>query len=545
MLMYSAEFIGLLNIAAVPDAQTVLLLQSLFCLTVLAAVFLAADMAGQRQCISFAEHAKQNFRSCRPSLSCSLTAAVLTALLFYMPGMFLLAAPLPALLPALVLGLAFYTVSVLKFRILKEPLVWSDLLLVKELMLCPRYYLGYVKAWVLAVGALAICALAGLEYLLLTGTGQFFTLQICAGAAVLFLMAVMLSVKLAEKKALSMGAYCCADSCLQGAQQGIVLNFALGLAALRLKLNYPEALAQQQSRVQALRAQGKSAEVLVLVQAESWVDLTRLQRAPSGCSKDKAPAALSELGHCSTELTLQGLFAVDYFGAYTMRSEFAVLTGINPQTLGAFASDPYQLVHQLQDQAAGLGSLAQLLKRQGWRTAALHLNSGKFFSRRRVLKALGFDELYFAEDLNAGDQSDRSLGTAVVNLIKEAKARGDKLLVFAVTLSGHGPYAGRDFASQSMAYAKKQQELFHCLQQISAVLGPQDRLLVYGDHLPPLAGIEQAADVNALKPEVMGFNFTCAELKDAGLYGADGGTLQLCSSRALNALMLRAGGLYA
>ena len=133
----------------------------------------------------------------------------------------------------------------------------------------------------------------------------------------------------------------------------------------------------------------------------------------------------------------------------------------------------------------------------------------------------------------------------MVKLIQDAKAKGEKLLVFAITLSGHGPYDGRDFAAQSMAYTQKQQELSQCLQQIKQVLGPQDRLLVYGDHLPPLVGIEQAAPVEALKPEVQGFNFKRTELESAGLDCAAGGRLQLCSSLMLNTLMLRAGGLYA
>lgn len=544
MLMYPADLLGLINLTAVPAAQSGLLVQSLLCFALLTALFMVTDVTAQRQCRAFALQVKQNFTAETLSLRCSLTAAALTALVLYLPGIFLLAAPLPALLPALVLGLGFYTVSALKFRILKEPLVWSDLLLVKELLLCPRYYLGYVRAWVLAVGAAALGALTVLECLLLAGTQQFFLLQYCAGAGVLSLAAVLLALKLAEKQALSLGVRCCADACLQGAQQGIMLNFALGLAALRLNLNYPAAMAKQQARVQALRTQGQGAEVLVLVQAESWVDAARLQRAGS---TDQDRAACAEPADRGTELTLQGLFDINYFGAYTMRSEFAVLTGINPQTLGAFASDPYQLVHGLKHQAAGagLGSLAQLLKQQGWRTAALHLNSGRFFSRRQVLQALGFAELYFAEDLNTADKSDRSLGQAVVKLIQDAKAKGEKLLVFAISLSGHGPYAGRDFAAQSLSYAQKQQDLYHCLQQIKAVLGPQDRLLVYGDHLPPLTGIEQAAPVEALKPEVQGFNFKRTELESAGLDGAGSGRLQLCSSLMLNTLMLRAGGLYA
>lgn len=542
MLMYVADLLGLINLTAVPAAQSGLLVQSLLCFALLTALFMVTDVTAQRQCRAFALQVKQNFTAETLSLRCSLTAAALTALMLYLPGLFLLAAPLPALLPALVLGLGFYTVSALKFRILKEPLVWSDLLLVKELLLCPRYYLGYVRPWVLVAGAAALGALTVLECLLLAGTQQFFLLQYCAGAGVLSLAAVLLALKLAEKQALSLGERCCADACLQGAQQGIMLNFALGLAALRLNLNYPAAMAKQQARVQALRTQVQGSEVLVLVQAESWVDAARLQRA-DGPDQDRA--ACSELGEKSTELTLQGLFNIDYFGAYTMRSEFAVLTGIDPQTLGAFASDPYQLVHRLKDKAAGLGSLAQLLKDQGWRTAALHLNSGRFFSRRQVLQALGFAELYFAEDLNTADKSDRSLGQAVVKLIQDAKAKGEKLLVFAISLSGHGPYAGRDFAAQSLSYAQKQQDLYHCLQQIKTVLGPQDRLLVYGDHLPPLTGIEQAAPVEALKPEVQGFNFKRAELESAGLDGAGSGRLQLCSSLMLNTLMLRAGGLYA
>ena len=43
-----------------------------------------------------------------------------------------------------VLIIVFYFINYQKCRILKEPIVWSDICLLKEVFLCPKFYLAYV-----------------------------------------------------------------------------------------------------------------------------------------------------------------------------------------------------------------------------------------------------------------------------------------------------------------------------------------------------------------------------------------------------------------
>ena len=102
----------------------------------------------------------------------------------------------------------------------------------------------------------------------------------------------------------------------------------------------------------------------LLIQAESFVPIGALLDRPS-----RMPA-IDELMCRSTS----GALKLDWRGAYTMRTEFAVLTGIAPRELETYGFDPYRLAAMMPMQ-----SLAWQLKAQGYRTVVCHPNDARFF----------------------------------------------------------------------------------------------------------------------------------------------------------------------
>ncbi len=508
------------------------------------------------------------------ALACGFACALLFTAIF--------GAAVAAVIPLAVLIGTFYITSALKFAVLKEPLFWSDLLLIREVLLCPRFYFGYVNTWLLLALVLLFCALAGSELFVVVSC-QFCSAGSRVSACFLSLLILGILLLLVNAWIFGRGALLwCGDVCLQGAVLGVLLGFLSGLLALWQDKFWPEALAQKQDEMRKLKPSSgfvaesenlsaaavtgsepsaKTAPIIVLVQAESLVSLARLQRSKSLSGQNSTAADVSiKLDNyllCSKKAQLRGMVGIDYLGAYTMRSEFAALTGLQPKKLGAYCSDPYQLLRRLENTGVYPGmsrsgdssvlgwqqalmpaiSLASLLRQQGYRTLCLHLNSGHFFARNRLMCLLGFDDFICQETLRhwcantaAHDEadggvcvqtstscSDSTLGRLIVRQMRYARSSGQKLFVFAITMDGHGPYLGCDAGQKLASFADRQQGLSALVSAVLTELSPADRLFVYGDHMPPLPGFESLSVPAALKPDCFAFNFGGQELKHAGI----------------------------
>lgn len=469
-------------------------------------------------------------------------ALICTALLAL--SLALWGALLPALVMCMYVAALFYAVSAFKFQVLKEPLVWSDVLLCKEILLCPRFYLGYVNPVYLVAGAVLFCALVGSELLLVLQSCHFLAGSSRASACFLFMLAAtLLFGLLSALPALRRTAAgrTCADECLKGAVLGIMLNFLLGLAAKMGRANWPQTLKNHAAAMQNLQPRSTAAANLVLVQAESLLSLKRLRG--KGLSDDY-------LSFVKDRALQHGLLQLAYFGAYTMRAEFAALTGIDHKDLGAYASDPYLLAQQ----PLNIDALPKLLAQQGYYCIAVHFNAGRFFNRTKVFTRLGFAEFICQENLPDAYRhmiktqgADAALGAYTAARLHQAQATCQKLFIFAVTLSAHGPYHGATAQEQEQCYAARLQNFNAGMQTLLTALSVQDRLLIYGDHVPPLAQVLTLGTQETLQPEVLAFNFTKAELQAAGCQQQNGSSDDLGALEAvqLNTLLLRAGGLYA
>ncbi|HIV16011.1 MAG TPA: sulfatase-like hydrolase/transferase [Candidatus Avisuccinivibrio pullicola] len=501
-----------------------------------------------------------------------------------------------------VTGMVYVLVQALKLHILGEPLVWSDLLLIREMCLKPSFYFAYVPLKVYLLGSLACAALpvlllsltslnavdvstgkaAFLGLLLLEETGASLRLQalltLCfaLGALAIVLNYVVRResavVRLSRVQDDDAGAKPAVDglrndeylagsvfrgltyhATLDGLRLGVTLSLLLQLGellflrreyhALLESLNPEESSLDGAAAVRPVRnAAGKVKSAtgsVLLVQAESAVNLAELVQSlgESRELEDAFSPYLALTSDMASKATLRGRLGIDYTGAYTMRSEFAVLTGLDRYALGIYAYDPYQAVRSYK-----VRSLAYAYRAQGYRTLCIHPNAATFFNREKVMQNLGFDSFISLEKLPALKRhgphvADLALLDYARELIESA---GEKLFLFVITMEAHGPWLKGRFKdapalSPLGAYARHVVSLYAGLKSVASA---GITTLSYGDHLPPLP--ETRSLRNLPLPEILGFNLPAECVSQirarnaAGAAGAD--EVPVVSTRELHAL---------
>ena len=253
------------------------------------------------------------------------------------------------------------------------------------------------------------------------------------------------------------------------------------------------AAAERPSRVAAAQARPAApwpatAGPVVLVQAESFMDPARLHPALAG--------ALPHFTALRQQAALHGALQVPCWGANTVRTEFAVLTGVAEPAVGLDRFNPYEAFAQ-----GGLPSIAWAAKAAGYTTVVVHPFDPGFYSRRKVLPRLGFDHFVgpdaFARQPQGHYASDAEVSEAAANLVRTL---GPRVFVFIITMDGHGPWtragAGvlppelQDVAEAGplAGWLAAMQGTDRMLPALTAALqeGGEGWLAVYGDHQPSL-----------------------------------------------------------
>lgn len=169
---------------------------------------------------------------------------------------------------------------------------------------------------------------------------------------------------------------------------------------------------------------------VVLVQSESFFD-------PRPWSKDVDANLLHHYDNTRSNAILKGELKVPAWGANTVRTECAVLTGIAPAQWGALQFNPYRTLSR-----HPLPSLASAFKAAGYRTVCVHPYLASFYFRHKVMPQLGFDQFI---DINAFESSDKTgqyiSDLAVARKIGRLLEDDDNrpLFIFAITMENHGP----------------------------------------------------------------------------------------------------------
>ncbi|MBR7992506.1 LTA synthase family protein [Burkholderia cenocepacia] len=383
------------------------------------------------------------------------------------------------------------TVSNAKYESLREPFVFTDLSLFSQLFAHPRLYLPF-----LSVGKV-IGIVIGVTALL----SGFFAERPFDGAlwpvmALLVAFAVM-TCWLATRLPLTLDAG--ADQQRHGFFAVFVAYLVNGLRPATLRA-FEEA-----ARTGPFESGAPTAGPdVIVIQSESYFDARRLGSAIDSANYRNLDIARGE-SICHGELL------VPAWGANTMRTEFAMLSGLTSVRLGYARFYPYAFVRR------ACTTIAAWFRRGGYTTVAIHPYYADFFGRNRVFPLLGFDKFLDIESFVAAPRAgpyiaDSAVLDTVIDVLDEP--RSEPRFLFAMTMENHGPLhleqvlPGESSSRHTLGEDASWRDLTAYLRHIENADAMIGRLLdhlrtsaretvvcFYGDHVPALPHVFQKLGV--------------------------------------------------
>ncbi|AIT20110.1 LTA synthase family protein [Burkholderia thailandensis] len=374
-------------------------------------------------------------------------------------------------------------VSNAKHESLREPFVFTDLSLFSQLFSHPRLYLPFLSAGKVAAIAAGVALLAA-GYAAETPLAP----RPCAAAAAAVLACFACGCALARRLALTLDAS--ADQRRHGFFATFVAYLLNGLRPATLR-------AFERAAAASPFADGRAAAFpdVIVIQSESFFDV---RRAAAGIE----PSLFAHFDRARRESAFYGELAVPAWGANTMRTEFAMLTGLASERLGYARFYPYAFLRRACD------SLAGWFRRGGYRTVAIHPYYADFFGRDRVFPLMHFERFldirHFADAPRAGPYvADAAVADALIAELDAPRAK--PLFAFAMTMENHGPLhleavePGESRARHALGDGDEWRDLTVYLRHVANADAMIGRLLehlrarrrdtvvcFYGDHVPAL-----------------------------------------------------------
>ncbi|MGM0987494.1 MAG: LTA synthase family protein [Pseudomonadota bacterium] len=169
---------------------------------------------------------------------------------------------------------------------------------------------------------------------------------------------------------------------------------------------------------------------VVAVQSESFFD-------PREWLPATPPGLLDAWDRLTREAVASGPLDVPAWGANTVRTECAFLTGLPPQAFGIHRFSPYRQLAR-----RPVPTLASRLRALGYRTLCVHPYPASFYQRDKVMPRMGFDAFLditaFSEVERDGQYiSDATVADKVGTLLDASDNR--PLFIFVITMENHGP----------------------------------------------------------------------------------------------------------
>ncbi|WP_417464606.1 LTA synthase family protein [Kordiimonas sp.] len=428
----------------------------------------------------------------------------ITSLLVYISFAALLGHPMIAFAGWVLVYGGFTIVSNLKNGVLGEPLVAHDLETARHLFIYPEFYVDYVGSTRLLTVVGSFVGAILLSYVFEPSFASMQTALPAWAAWALGLIIWVLAIAIAGKM---LGSF------LHPARaRRIGFTFDINTDVARfghfpLMLFYASMLMNKE-RSPALSVKHKplahpgTKPDIIAMQAESYFDIDRLYHLIPG----HADHSWQPLNALRAAGAATGALAVPAWGASTMQSEFAFLSGTDNAALGIDRINPYQRAAY-----TGVETLATRLRAAGYHTICVHPAKKEFFRRSTVIPKMGFEEFIGIEAFEGAARfgpyvSDKALGDEMEAIITRHKETSDKpLFLFAITIESHGPWdAGRlenwldekaleeADPSRDRAFALFRKHMDNVLNLFTR-LGPNARirksdrprvLALYGDHQP-------------------------------------------------------------
>lgn len=225
------------------------------------------------------------------------------------------------------------------------------------------------------------------------------------------------------------------------------------------------------------------APLVLIWQSESFIDLRHF--GVSGLD-------LPHLDRMKSLAAQSGRMTSVFEGGYTLRTEFAVLSGLQPGDAYVDASYPYLRASHYADVVWPMR-----FKRAGWHTHFIHPYDRNFFFRDKAMPLLGFEHMTmldaFAHTPRTDEPyvSDHHLTNRVIDIIDGIDNERPAFL-FVASMGNHGPWQpGRcgDLTDPVDIYTELLRKTDDALGHLTTYLGRLDRpvwLAFYGDHAPLL-----------------------------------------------------------
>ncbi len=240
---------------------------------------------------------------------------------------------------------------------------------------------------------------------------------------------------------------------------------------------------------------------ILFLQLESFMDPTLLTNVEF--DKDPIPNYRKLMDEYSS-----GTLTVPAVGAGTANIEFEVMTGISVKFFGP-GEYPYKSI--LRDVTCE--SAPYNLKTLGYSAHAIHNHRGAFYYRNKVFANMGFDTFTCLEYMNNVMKTPKNWakdGILTEEIVNAMNSTENQDYIYTISVQGHGKYPSTQVIEEPVItvtkapteeqkwayeyYANQIYEMDLFVKELTDTLANYDEdviLVMYGDHLPALDGIEQ------------------------------------------------------
>jgi hypothetical protein len=415
-------------------------------------------------------------------------------------GLLLMLTRRPGFAAALTLAgqLVLVLVNNAKFKALREPFVFTDFGLFSQALTHPRLYLPFL-GWVPAIaGGLAFIVALYLGLVLEASLVDQMGLANFAVAVGSVMLLAVIAVTVGSGLAPPLSLSACNDLQHFGLLSSLWLY---RIAEYRHDPGNPSHPARQRPRLRVATLPEKKLPHLLVVQSESFFDVRRLH-------PQIRPEILGHFDAACRSAAAHGPLRVPAWGANTMRTEFAFLSGLDDELLGVHRFNPFRrFAHHAWQ------TLATALRDAGYHTVCLHPHPASFFSRDRVYPQLGFDTFIDIRAFPGAEKAGPYVSDAAVTAkVRELLANADRpTLLFVITMENHGPLHLEQVAAGDIErlYRTPPPSGFDDLSVYLRHLANADRMLgelvtlceqgdrdtvlcFYGDHVPSMPQVYAA-----------------------------------------------------
>ncbi len=334
----------------------------------------------------------------------------------------LLGRPWFAMATVLAFLLMLVMVNNAKFHSLQEPFVWHDFEYFTDAIKYPRLYIPFLGWGNFFLAATGFITAVSIGFFLEAIPQERFVLNGQLGGIVTLWMISLFLIATVKSKKLNVT--------FDAKHDVTHLGLLASLWQYAKECNTFPAVSSDFTHSAHIHNPKKPLANIVAVQSESFFDVRELF---SGIKHN----VLSEFDRLKDEAIVHGKLNVPAWGANTVRSEFAFLSGLNATKLGVHRFNPYRAVAKGWD----IYTMAHFLKSLGYRTIAIHPYPITFYQRNTVYPRMGFDEFLDITSFNDAKRFGPYVSDmAVADKIKKILSKTEQpVFIFAITMENHGP----------------------------------------------------------------------------------------------------------